>query len=116
MAAFNYFDHDNLRGEGPSDRADAHGYSCPKDFGDYYTEGVAENIWTGWLYQEYLVIDGAIFLPRYLSVETIASWAIESFMESPGHRDTILDGGYDRAAIGVAVGQDDAVYVTQNFC
>ena len=37
-------------------------------------------------------------------------------MNSPGHRENILTGVFDREGIGVEITQDYKVYVTQNFC
>lgn len=46
MANRNYFDHDTHEGRDPTDRGMAVGYDCRKDYGSYYTYGLAENIFT----------------------------------------------------------------------
>ncbi len=116
MAQNNYFDHTNQQGQEPSDRSDAARYSCVKDFGDYYMTGIGENIWQGWMYDSYLLVDGVISNQRYLSLKEIAQMAVDDLMDSPGHRENILSPVYDREAIGVFIGPEEEVYVTQNFC
>jgi uncharacterized protein YkwD len=37
-------------------------------------------------------------------------------MNSPGHRDNLLDPGMDREGIEVAISDDDLVFVTEDFC
>ncbi|MDA0263336.1 MAG: hypothetical protein O2803_04150 [Chloroflexi bacterium] len=37
-------------------------------------------------------------------------------MNSPGHRQNIVNEEFDRQGIGTAVGEDESVYITQNFC
>ncbi|HLF03875.1 MAG TPA: CAP domain-containing protein, partial [Dehalococcoidia bacterium] len=49
MAMHSFFDHDNPSGQSPSSRAANAGYKCFKDYGTYYTEGIAENIFQTWL-------------------------------------------------------------------
>lgn len=41
--------------------------------------------------------------------------AVEGWMKSPGHRKNILNPGFSHTGIGVAVGQDNLLYFTQNF-
>ena len=50
MAARNYFNHTNLEGLGPTERAKAAGYNCYKNFGSYFTDGISENIFKNSLY------------------------------------------------------------------
>jgi uncharacterized protein YkwD len=45
MVENDFFDHENLKGEDPTDRAKRHGYSVTKDYGSYYTVGIAEKHW-----------------------------------------------------------------------
>jgi uncharacterized protein YkwD len=116
MAQYDYFAHDNLKGQGPSGRAELAGYICRKDYGTHYTEGIAENIFQTWLYSSttnfYLVIP----VRDYMSSEELTVQVVDGWMASPGHRDNILDGDYDREGIGIAVSKDEKVYITQNFC
>jgi uncharacterized protein YkwD len=50
MALYDCFSHINLAGEDPSVRAERQGYACHKDYGTYYVEGIAENVFQDWLY------------------------------------------------------------------
>jgi uncharacterized protein YkwD len=44
-----------------------------------------------------------------------ASLAIQKWLKSPSHRRNILGGGWERSAVGVAIGDDGAYYFTQVF-
>ena len=116
MARYGYFSHDNLRGQSPSDRGAAVGYNCRKDYGAYYTYGLAENIYQAWLYSQYWTRNGVVVRKDYYTLEELASLVVDGWMDSPGHRENIVNTSYDRQGIGVVIGADEAVYVTQNFC
>tara|TARA_Y100000310_G_scaffold289466_1_gene315867 strand:- start:2145 stop:3227 length:1083 start_codon:yes stop_codon:yes gene_type:complete len=115
MALNNYFEHDNLKGQDPTDRAISKGYNCYKDYGSYYTEGVAENIFQNNLYDS---VSYVYFIPIYNwnSQLEIAQSTVVGWMNSPGHRANILTSTYDTEGIGVAISGDDKVYITENFC
>jgi len=115
MAANNYFSHTNLQGLDPSGRATQAGYSCYKNYGSYYTTGIAENIMQNNLYDSVTYYDG---IPRYAwnSQEEIAQSTVRGWMNSPGHRKNILTSTYDKEGIGVAIASDDKVYITEDFC
>ena len=94
MAKNSYFDHDNQQGEGPTDRGNKAGYPCLK--GNSY--GLGENIYFGGGPQA----------------------AMTSWMTSPGHRQNILDAGYDRLGVGVHEGRlpgyGRGFFTTAVFC
>lgn len=115
MARNNYFSHDNLQGLDPSARGVQAGYSCYKNYGSYYTTGIAENIMQNNLYDSITYYNG---IPRYAwnSQEDIAQSTVDGWMDSPGHRQNILTSTYDREGIGVAIASDDKVYITEDFC
>ena len=52
----------------------------------------------------------------YHSLEELANLVVDGWMDSPGHRENILNSSYDVEGIGVAINDDEEVYVTQNFC
>ena len=111
MALNNYFEHENLKGQTAADRGKAVGYRCLKDFGGFFTEGISENIFQGWYYSS--------FNPRgrnYIPLEVLAFEIVQDWMNSPGHRENILTETFDREGIGVGIGADESVWVTQNFC
>ncbi|MDO9324065.1 MAG: CAP domain-containing protein [Methanoregula sp.] len=115
MALNNYFEHVNLQGLDPTDRGNKAGYSCNKNYGSYYTTGIAENIMQNNLYDSVTTTNG---IPRYdwNSQEEIAQSTVEGWMNSPGHRKNILTSTYDREGIGVSIATDKKVYITQDFC
>lgn len=115
MARNNYFSHYNLQGLDPTDRGTQAGYSCYKNYGSYYTTGIAENIMQNNLYNSITTYNG---IPRYAwnSQEEIAQSTVSGWMSSTGHRKNILTSTYDREGIGVAIAADDKVYITQDFC
>lgn len=115
MALRGYFSHYNLEGQDPTDRAKATGYDCYKNFGNYYTDGVAENIFQNNLYDGITYYDG---VPVYdwNSQSEIASSTVTGWMNSYGHRMNILDSSYDKEGIGVAFSSNDEVLITQDFC
>ena len=88
-----FVNHTNPDGEEPADRAEAAGLDCAP----------GENI--------YQAPRGALAD----SEAALADHVVRSWLDSPGHRETLLDGQFDRQGVGVAVGED-AVYVTQVFC
>ena len=103
MVEHDYFSHDNLRGEDPTDRAERSGYHCRKSLGaGRFSVGLAENL---------------ALQPRS---SNLPSAAVAGWMDSPGHRANILDHQYDRTGIGIAFGYasgyGDSYYLTQVFC
>lgn len=109
MVDNDYFSHDNLRGEDPTARARKHGYSTTKSLGGGWTShGIAENIGK--------MPTGSVQGVGYVGsdADSIAMAQVESWMDSPGHRQNILTSDYDRLGVGVAY--DGLYYVsTQNF-
>ena len=102
MAARGYFAHDTPGGLDPTGRAAAAGYACEKRVGAVVWTGVAENIYTSGPHGGYTA--------------GMAAGAVDSWMDSPGHRQNILDGRYDRLGVGVAIGAGGDFYAVQNFC
>ena len=88
-----FVNHTNPDGRDPQDRVDAAGLDC----------AVGENI--------YQTPRGALAD----SERALADHVVSAWLDSPGHRRTLLGEGYTRQGVGVAVGED-GVYVTQVFC
>ncbi len=116
MASRNFFSHDSPEGLDPSDRGQRAGYDCRKDYGSYFTYGLAENIHQGWLFDSFQSSRGIRVNFDWMSLEELARSAVNGWMNSSGHRQNILDSSYDRAGIGVAIADDGKVFFTQNFC
>lgn len=103
MATRNYFSHNSTEDYDPTDRAQAAGYICRKDYGSYYTYGLAENIH---------MRGGTYFASHMMEArDTVDGW-----MASPGHRENILTPTYDRLGAGMAISSGGELYATQNFC
>lgn len=110
MVLNSFFKHINLKGQDPTARANAVGYSCYKNYGSYYTDGIGENI---------------ALIPIHPNVErcgnttnldSLAECIVDSWMTSPGHRENILTAAYDKEGIGVAYSLGNEAYITQDFC
>jgi len=110
MAQNNFFEHTNLRGQDPTNRANAAGYSCYKDYGSYYTEGIAENIALTPIYSS---VEGC---GSTTNLDSLAECIVNGWMTSPGHRENILTSTYDKEGVGIAYSEDNQAYSTENFC
>ena len=88
-----FVDHTNPDGATPLDRVETAGIDCVP----------GENI--------YQTPRGAIAT----SDRAFAAAVVRSWMDSPGHRETLLRESYTRQGVGVAV-DDSALYATQLFC
>ena len=122
MGENNFFEHTNLKGEEPTDRANNKNYKCKKDYRNYYTDGIGENIHQGNSYEYTSHPTGleSIFRDRspqnFYNEEQISEIAVERFMKSKGHREIILTKEYDKEGVGVFITEEGKVFVTQNFC
>jgi uncharacterized protein YkwD len=86
--------HENPDGEGLAARYAAAGLSCPG----------GENI--------YHSPNGALAV----SPGALADHVVRAWLDSDGHRETLLRDRFDRQGIGVVLGPDGGVWVTQTFC
>ena len=93
MAEHDYFEHVNLSGQDPGDRARAAGYRCGNRSWEW---GIGENLYFG--------------TAGYQSSESPA----ESWMNSPLHQRAMLSTTFHRAAIGVHKGRLSG-YGTGNY-
>ncbi len=111
MAVRQFFDHTNPDGEDPVDRAERHGYDQLKTLPDgrqFY--GIGENIVkipVGSSIYEFGEIDPD-------DPDRIARVAVESFMNSPPHKEALLLPEHEKIGIGV-VFDGENYYATQNF-
>ena len=53
MALNDFFEHENFAGQTAADQGNEVGYKCLKDFGNFYTQGISENIFQGYLYSSF---------------------------------------------------------------
>ncbi len=85
MLLNDFFEHENLSGQTAVYRGNDFGYTCAKNFGDFFTEGISENIFQGYLYSSFNAQKW-----NYLALEEPAFKAVDDWMNSPGHRENIL--------------------------
>jgi len=111
MALNDFFEHENFAGQTAADQGNEVGYKCLKDFGNFYTQGISENIFQGYLYSSFNAQRR-----NYMGLEELAFKVVDDWMNSPGHRENILTDTYDTEGIGVVIGADESVWITQNFC
>jgi len=116
MAANNYFAHENPAGQDPTARGESAGYICRKDYGSYYTYGIAENIFQNNRYSAVTYYSDGRYVYDWNAPDTIAQSTVDGWMNSPGHRKNILTATFDREGIGVAIANDDKIYITEDFC
>lgn len=105
MGQQDYFAHESPSGGTYEDRYETYGYYCQVE-ADNGTLTGGENIWM-------METDTAP------SAEEIADRAVESWLESPDHRENLLLEYWDDMGIGVYIldtGTQIKIYVTQNFC
>ncbi len=110
-----------IQGKDPTDRALDAGYTCEAQRSDgSYTYGLSENIYE---------------FPRLISSwdtgkpaeyiedsQTLAQGLVEGWMNSPGHKENILDPFARRIGVGIAIQESqegkwihETVFATQNF-
>ena len=107
MAKRGYFKHVNPEGLSPMKRAEAAGYKL--------CQLIGENIYQNNLYSR-VITEKKRTTYDWNSMDKIAATTIKGWMDSPSHRQNILDKNYTREAVGLAIGDDDKIYVTQMFC
>ena len=129
MVRLDIYDH-TIGGKGPTDRALENGYSCRAYLPDgSYTYGLSENIYqyprvTQWVGSSGFFGFSTSYQPDIFDEdsEATAFGLVEGWMNSPGHRENILDGDSRRIGVGVAIQEterygyvDEIVFATQNF-
>jgi len=115
MAARHFFSHTNPAGQNPTARGEAAGYLCRKNYGSYYTYGIAENLFQNNLYSAATFYSNRETVYHWNTMEDIAQVTVGGWMNSSGHRENILTPTFDREGIGIAIASEK-VYITENFC
>ena len=116
MALRDYFSHHTPEGTDPTGRGESLGYKCEKIIGNLIYTGIAENIFQNNLYDVVWYTGNIPTSYEWNTLDEIALTTVDGWMDSPGHRENILTKTFDREGIGVEIGLDDKVYITQNFC
>ena len=116
MATRNFFSHTNPDGQDPTMRGKLAGFTCRKPItSNTFREGLGENIYQDNLYSR-IHISGTERSYDWNTSEDIAGNSLRGWMNSPPHRHNILEKAYGQTGIGIAIGDDDKVYITQMFC
>lgn len=114
MASRAYLGHRSPEWGGFLDRYREAGYACAVRTGGTLRLG-AENVALEHLYRSVTTV-GGVAVHDWLSPEEVAARTVRAWMNNRGHRGNILAPWWRRQGIGVAVTEDGAVYVTQDFC
>lgn len=99
------------------DRYERAGFACmvPAGGNQYLTGG--ENLFLGHRVQTWRVWSDGRREPAEVNDEAaLARRAVVGWLNSPPHRENLLHPAWRTEAIGVVVGDDGRVWVTQNFC
>lgn len=97
----------NPDGEAPRERLRLAGYTCTKMSG--------ENIYQNNLYSR-VTIRGNQKTYDWNSPEHITETTVSGWMNSPGHRQNILQKSYSRTGLGAAIAPNGQILITQIFC
>jgi uncharacterized protein YkwD len=119
MARHRFFNHMNLRGEGPTERGKNQGWNMKKQIGsDTWLVSLAENLFLNHLYDQVVsTIQNGITIKKEYAWKTqkkVVLETVKGLMNSPHHRKNILSPLYDRQGIGVAISGND-IYVTEDL-
>jgi uncharacterized protein YkwD len=116
MASHDFFSHTNGEGQDATARGKLAGFTCRKQIArNTFSEGLGENLFQDNLYSR-IRISGNERSYDWNTLEDIAAHSLKGWMNSPGHRRNILETNYGQTGIGIAVSDDDKVYITQLFC
>jgi uncharacterized protein YkwD len=109
MAERDYLSHEDSEGNGFTDRYEQAGYECSVNG---YVGG--ENIAQTWYDTPVNTTDRGTV--HYENEQELGYGVVEQWMASSGHADNLLAPHWENQGIGVAMTEDNQVYVTQNFC
>jgi len=117
MANRNYFAHVTPDGVDLQNRYRRADFNCQVPAGPRRFLTGGENLHKGWRRTGRVTYsDGRQEETGLLSIHDVAAIAVEGWMNSPGHRENILQPHWLTQGIGVWMAPDGAIYVTQNFC
>ena len=116
MSTRHFFSHTNPDGLDPTARGKRAGFTCRKQVSSRsFREGLGENLYQDNLYTRFR-ITGTERTYDWNTPEEIAGHSVKGWMNSAGHRHNILEPIYSQTGIGIAIGDDDKVFLTQVFC
>lgn len=112
MAKEDFFSHYDPQGRHVADRYYAAGFTCGIRSGDYFYDG-GENL-SSLSVGKWISPFGSII--EYYTSDELSYRVVNGWMNSPGHRENILQDVWQSEGIGVAIADDGRMYVTENFC
>ena len=120
MAQNAYFSHVNKKGESASERATRLGFSGIQTNKNYAVVGIGENLFATHRYEEYVVIQDSLldqqtYKVKWKEMDVIAQEAVDAWLQSLPHRNNLLSTAYSAQGIGVSIGSNGTVFVTQNL-
>lgn len=115
MATQHFFSHTDPEGRNFTERYRQGGFTCAIKTDRYTTQLGGENIAYNNLYSGITWRNGRT-TTSWNTEAQIADAVVQQWMTSPGHRQNILTPHFRREGIGIAIGKDGKVLVTQNFC
>ena len=131
MSVRNYFEHTNLDGQEPSDRAASANFDfqkqsndsgtmkkiikmvTPKPFSSVYAYG--ENLYQTNLANHVITVNGVPTNYDWQNTDQLAKEIVDGWMKSKDHYENIVKSEWQREGIGVYIANDDKVFATQNF-
>lgn len=120
MAQRGFFDHVAPDGSTPTQRAYRRGVTCrTQGIDGQALLGVSENLFRTWLYSGYEDwTQGASSWRVYewQTADDIAQATVNGWLDSPAHRQAMLDPTSEDHGIGVCIGEKDVVLVAQVMC
>ena len=120
MLSRGFFDHVTPEGTTPTERAEQHGVSCRTTDSDGRAfTGVSENLFQTHVYsgyEDWTQGADAWRIYAWQTADDIAVATVEGWLASPPHRRALLDPASLNHGIGVCIGDDDKVMVTQVMC
>jgi uncharacterized protein YkwD len=117
MGRRNYFSHNAPNGADFNDRYRRARFGCQVPAGrNRYLLG-GENLFMGHVVRSWTAYsDGSRVVTSRHDLESLARAAVTGWMNSPAHRDNLLNRHWRTEAIGIEITEDGRVYATQNFC
>ena len=115
MARRRFFSHTDPEGHDFIDRYQRAGFNCASKISRFTKSLGGENIAYNNLYPSIARQDERTVTSRNTE-EQLAAAVVRQWMMSAGHRRNILTPYFQQEGIGIAIGKDGKVLVTQNFC
>ncbi len=119
MNSQRYFGHVNAAGEDAQLRAARFGLATTYTRGPCQLEGIGENLYATHRYREFTLrrspAQEASYDVDWKSADDVVAETVQAWMTSATHRANLLSPLYQGHAIGVVVGDQDKIFVTQNL-